>query len=79
MELEQFHLSLVVAAGVGLIFPLIMYTPANQFLALAKPNQIFSEEIARHITKLFCGVDTVFMQQNRAITFIHTFAANPFY
>lgn len=77
MEIEQFHSSL--AGGAGPIFPLIMYTSANQFSGWAKHNQIFSEEITRHITKLFCGVATVFMQENSAITFIHTFAANPFY
>lgn len=63
----------------GAIFPLVMYTPANPFLVWAKPNQIFSEEITRHITKLFCGVASVFMQENWPVTFIHTFAANPFY
>ena len=79
IELERFHSGLTAAGGAGSIFPLIMYTPANQFLGRAKHNQIFSVEIARHITKLFCGVATVFMQENPVITFIHTFAANPFY
>lgn len=56
-----------------------VYSPANQFLAWAKHNQISSEEIAWDITKLFCGVATVFMQESSVITFVHTFAANPFY
>lgn len=61
------------------IFSLIMYTAANQFLASTKHYQIPSEEIARHIMKLFCRVAAVLMRESRAITFIHTFAANPFY
>lgn len=56
-----------------------VYSPANQFLAWAKHNQISSEEIAWDITKLFCGVATVFMQESSVITFVYTFAANPFY
>lgn len=79
MEPQQFNLIPLGPTDLGSIFPPLMCNPANQFSARAKHNQISPEERARHVTKLFCGVAAVFMQENRAITFIHTGAANPFY